>query len=142
MYQNLVGSIIGRSSIKSAHLVPIRRNKNCQCWPCLLTDRDEMSNLCRGPSIEASYQVSVHLAKRFQRRRFFKNQPIRNKNGLWQPCSILVSDWMIFKIFSSEIAWPNEPKRGRKHLWKVLYKDCSFRPDPFTNMAATGNSCF
>jgi hypothetical protein len=32
-------------------------------------DRDEMSNLYRGPSIDASYQVSVHLAKLFQRRR-------------------------------------------------------------------------
>ena len=31
-------------------------------------------------------QVSIHLAKRFQRRRFFRNQPIRNKNCLWQPC--------------------------------------------------------
>ena len=29
-----------------------------------------MSNLIRGPSIDASYQVSVYLAKRFQRRRF------------------------------------------------------------------------
>jgi hypothetical protein len=35
-------------------------------------DRDEMSNLYRGPSIDASYQVSVHLALWFQRRRFLK----------------------------------------------------------------------
>jgi hypothetical protein len=48
------------------------RNKNFLWRPCLLTDRDEMSNLYRGPSIDASYQVSVHLAKRFQRRRFKK----------------------------------------------------------------------
>jgi hypothetical protein len=40
--------------------------------PCLLTDRDEMSNLHRGHSIDASYQVLVHLAKQFQRRRFLK----------------------------------------------------------------------
>jgi hypothetical protein len=29
-------------------------------------DQNEMSNLYRGPSIDASYQVSYHLAKRFQ----------------------------------------------------------------------------
>jgi hypothetical protein len=87
-------------------------------------DRDKMSNLYKGPSIDASYQVSVHLAKRFQR-------------------AILVSDWLISKkIFSSETAFPNELRFGRKHLWKVLYSDCSFHPDPLTNMAATGNSCF
>jgi hypothetical protein len=32
-------------------------------------DRDEMSILYRGPSIDASYQVSVHLVEGFQRRR-------------------------------------------------------------------------
>jgi hypothetical protein len=42
MNRNLVGSIYGRFSIKIAHY--------------------------RGPSIDASYQVADHLAKRFQRR--------------------------------------------------------------------------
>jgi hypothetical protein len=80
------------------------RNKNCLWWPCLSMDRDKMSTLYRGPSIDASYQVSVHFAKQFQRRRF--------------------------------------TKLGRKHLWNVLYKDCSFRPNPLTNMTAIGNYCF
>ena len=48
------------------------RNKKGLWQPCLYTDRDEISNLYRGPSIDASYQVSVHLAMRFQRRRFKK----------------------------------------------------------------------
>jgi hypothetical protein len=37
-----------------------------------LTDQDEKSNLYRGPSIDTSYQVLVHLAKQFQRRRFLE----------------------------------------------------------------------
>jgi hypothetical protein len=32
-------------------------------------DRDKMSNLYRGPSTDASYQVSLPLAEGFQRRR-------------------------------------------------------------------------
>jgi hypothetical protein len=35
-------------------------------------DRDKLSSLYRGPSIDASYPVSVHFAKRFQRRRILK----------------------------------------------------------------------
>ena len=53
-----------------------------------------MSNLYRGPSKDASYQVLIHLGKRFQRRRFFRNQPIRNKNGLWWPCLLTDRDEM------------------------------------------------
>jgi hypothetical protein len=34
-----------------------------------LMDQDVMNNLYRGPSIDDSYQVSVHLDKRLQRRR-------------------------------------------------------------------------
>ena len=44
-------------------------NDNCLRWPCLLTDLDDIINLYRGPSIDASYQVSVHFAEGFQRRR-------------------------------------------------------------------------
>ena len=46
--------------------------KNCLWRPCLLMDWGEMSSLYRRPSIDASYQVSIHLAKRFQRRRFLE----------------------------------------------------------------------
>jgi hypothetical protein len=60
----------------------------------LSMDRDEISNLYRGPAIDASYQVLVHLAKQFQRRRFFLNRPIRNKNCLWWPCLLMERDKM------------------------------------------------
>ena len=70
------------------------RNKNCLWWPCLLTDQDEMSSLYRGHAIDASYQVSVHLAEQFQRRRFFLNRPIRNKNCLWRRCLLMDRDKM------------------------------------------------
>ena len=69
-------------------------------------DRDKISNLYRGPSIDATYQISVHLTKRFQRRRFFRNQPIKNKNGLWRPC--LLTDRDDFK---------NRPIINKNCLW-------------------------
>ena len=48
---------------------PQIRNKNCLWRPCLLMDRDKISILYRG---HATYQISVHLGKQFQRRRFFQ----------------------------------------------------------------------
>ena len=62
------------------------RNKNCLWQPCLLMDQNEMSNLYSGPAIDASYQVSYHMAKRFQRKSCFRNRQIRNQNCLSRPC--------------------------------------------------------
>ena len=94
-----------------------------------------MSNLYRGPAIDASYQVSIHLAMWFQRIRFFRNQPIRNKNCLWWPC--LLTDWdkvsnlnkrTFHRCFlpsfgsfghavSKEEIFRNRPIRNKNRLW-------------------------
>jgi hypothetical protein len=97
-----------------------------------------MSNLYRGPTIDASYQVSYHLDKRFQRKSCFRNRPTRNKNCLWLPFllttwppqTILVSDWMISKKSSplKPLCQMNRNLVCRMYLWQVLYKDCSFHP--------------
>ena len=44
-----------------------------------VNDRDKISNPYREPSIDDSYQVSVHLAKWFQRRRFLEIDQIETR---------------------------------------------------------------
>ena len=51
------------------------RNKNYLQRPCLLTDQDKKNNLYRGLPIDASYQVSIHLAMQFHRRFLEIDQP-------------------------------------------------------------------
>jgi hypothetical protein len=61
------------------------------------------SNIYKGPYIDASYEVSVHLAKRFQWRRIFRNRPIRNKYCLRRPCFLTYHDVMSNRYRGSTI---------------------------------------
>ena len=70
------------------------RNNNCLWQPCLLTNQDEISNLYRELSKDASYLIVVHLVQQFQRRTFFRNRPIRNKNCLCRPYFLMDRDKM------------------------------------------------
>ena len=112
------------------------RNKTCLWRPCFLIDRDDMRNLYKGPSIYASYQASVHLAKTVSEEKNFKNQPIRNKNCLWRPCLLLYRNEMsnryreppiddtykvlvnLAKRFQRRRFFRNKQIRNKKCLWR------------------------
>ena len=76
-------------------------------------DQNEMSNLNRGSSIDASYQVSYHLAKRLQRKSYFRNWPIRNKT-----CLCILPCFGSFGQAVSEKIFKIRPIRHRNYLWQ------------------------
>jgi hypothetical protein len=75
------------------------RNKNCLWRPCLLMDWNEINNLNRGPSIDASYQVRFILpsnptkfgsfCQAILEEKIFRNPPTRNKKCLWWQCLLI-----------------------------------------------------
>ena len=103
---------------------------------CLLMDQNEMSKFYRGPSIDASCQVSYHLAKWFQRKSCFRNRTIRNKNCLWRPC--LLTDRNDMKIIIEDLSyilstkflfiWPSGFRGEDLFLyWLARNKNCLLR---------------
>jgi hypothetical protein len=98
----------------------ITRNKNWLCLPCLLTDRDEMNNLYRGHSIDVFYQDLVHLAMQFQRRRFVRNRPIRNKNCMWWPCLLTDQDKMsnLYRGLSIDASFQVSVHLAKRFQWR------------------------
>ena len=61
------------------------------CGAMFVNGSGKFNNLYRGPSIDASYQISVqHLGKWFQRRRFF--QKSTNQKQEWHVAACLLTD--------------------------------------------------
>jgi hypothetical protein len=97
-----------------------------------------MRNLYREPSKDASYQVSIHLAKQFQRRRFFRNQPIRNKNCLWVEMSTLYRGHAIDASYQVLV---HLAKRFQRRFLKIRNKNCLWWPCLLMDRDKISNLC-
>jgi hypothetical protein len=93
MLENTKGTVRNGKSIDTCNIWYTRRRpkqKKLEAQPTepvSLTFQSALWKRNTEPSIDASYQISIHLATQFQRKiLFFGNQPIRNKSCQWQQC--------------------------------------------------------
>jgi hypothetical protein len=73
------------------------RNKNCLWRSCLWTDQDEMSNLYRGPSIDASYHVRFIWLSGFRGEEFLEID--RQLPNLVGSIYMLFTDHLLLSIY-------------------------------------------
>ena len=88
-----------------------------------------MSNLYIGPSIDASYKVSVHLARQFQGRRFLEINPTRKKNCLWLPYLLTDRDEMsnLYRELSIDASYQFSIHLAEGFQWRRLKYDVNGR---------------
>jgi hypothetical protein len=77
-----------------------------------------MSSLHRGHSIDASYQVSVHLTKRFQRRRFLKISQSETRIA----CGGHVWQWIIAKYALFREVLPKMLPTKFQFIWLRVFR--------------------
>ena len=96
------------------------KNKNCLWRPCLLMDRDEMCNLHRGPSIDASYQVltSFGLAVSEEKIKMWKvNGRQMTDAKWWQKLTLPLARWAkMYKQWSTKHTHQTKDRVTRIHL--------------------------